>query len=159
MKRESYICTNEMSEFVVLAGTLDGINGIIQKTADKEWLRWLKTAETYLKKVLVGRFECIPDTKRKNTVRRRLKNCEVAWTSKDGLYNIAAPNVEKITAPLNDFYHVCEVVATEHCIGCDIKKYKTCKIRQWFESCGCPAMVGNPNGKCEYWMAESEEKQ
>lgn len=63
MKRESYICTNEMSEFVVLAGTLDGINGIIQKTADKEWLRWLKTAETYLKKVLVGRFECIPDTR------------------------------------------------------------------------------------------------
>lgn len=152
MKREEYISNNEMSEFIVLAGSMDGVNSLIQKTQDKEWLKYLKTAMTNLNKVLLGRFGCITEEKRRNTIRRRLKDCEVTWTSKDGLYNVAAPNVEKMTAPLNDFYHICEVVATEHCIGCDIEKYKTCQIRKWFESCGCPAMVGNPGDKCQYWV-------
>lgn len=154
MKREEYICTSEMAEFVTLAGTLDGVDNIIQKTTDKEWLKYLKTAATNLKKVLVGRYECIPKEKYRNMVKRRLKECEMHWTSKNGIYNVAPENVEKVTAPLDSFFHICEIVATEHCKGCQITCQSRCLIRKWFEDCGCPAMVGNPNGKCEYWMED-----
>lgn len=142
------------------------------QNTDKEFLKNLRTANTWLKKGLKRRYD-LADIDAARDFSRNAANLQMICEPTDvARRKIAAMKEEQgtIVMTLDDFYIWYSSVIPDTCGKCQKKKYRQCPQRQFLMKFNCEPVNPKAEGCCQYsypaagipyvpikWEKETEE--
>ena len=125
-------------------------------TEEKRWAKWMKTAETFLNKVIDERLMTLDPMVLKDIVYRR-EVSDIRVVPHDAKRVVRAmQGREFASVPREDLLTICEL-AMIGCHNCPQGEYiKTCEYRRALHACGVPIDPSESCGKgrCEFRSEE-----
>lgn len=152
MKRNSYMASNEMNEFMWLSATRQIFEKILATTKDKVWRRKIKTCDTLIKQVIEDRTECFDELELKKAYRRilgigiKVYSYDDARVDKDDFDR-------KVTIAQEDFFNLVDAAFLQ-CRTCPQGSLvKECPRRKMFHRLGLQVYESRQqpkDGECEF---------
>ncbi len=149
MKRCNYLNSAEFDELLALQAFANHCGQIAKNCADPQWRKWLKTADSFITKVIEDRVLAMDRDQRKG-LERRVYHSDVLVVQKN-LVCLNENTKQQITLDWEDFMDILDL-SMNACYGCPQgESVKSCKFKDIFLKLGLPVTRENPaDGECPY---------
>lgn len=147
MKRSTYLNQSEFDELLVLQAYANHCGSVAEKCTDPIWRKWLKTADTFVTKVIENRVVEL-DKRARESLKRRVYHSDVLVVQSN-LVHIKENSKQTITLDVKDLETVLDLAANQ-CCKCP-KQMKTCTFADMMLRIGVAVVNDDPkNGECPY---------
>lgn len=154
MKESPYMASSELNQLMWLSAGIQALGIILEdaSTVNKAWRRWLKTGQSYMRKVVNERMEKLDEVEKVKVV-RRIHQTAIKVAHYDDFRVDKSDINRKVTISSEDFLDLVDA-ASLNCYGCpqgDV--VKNCPRRLMFHRLGLQvhALRENPApGECEF---------
>lgn len=152
MDHAKHMATNQLNEYMWLSAVRQIFERILKTTKDKNWRKKIKTADTYMDKIIMERWNDLDPLEQKK-VWRRIQSIKIKVYAYDDARVDRDDFDREMTIQQQDFFDLCDA-AFLNCMACPQGELvKGCKRREMYHRLGLAVHGARENpepGQCEF---------